>query len=683
MNSNPLLDTQSLPTFSAIRTEHIEPVVRSVIAANEARLAQLLADPQVAAAPTWDTLMAPLEELEDAVNTTWSAVGHLFNVCNTKALRNVYDRCQALVTDHLTQLAQNETLYQRVQALQARADELDLSRARRKVLADAVLDFELAGVHLDGERKARFQSLERSLNALSNQFTNHVLDSTRAWSRHFDTATQLAGLPDSALQAAATAAKRRGLDGGYLITLDMPSYLAVMTYADDRTLRSDVYRAYNTRASDQDPLFAPFDNSAIIEQILRDRREMAALLGYDHYASLSLAKKMAGSPQEVLDFLNRLVARGMPQAQAEMAELRLFATREGVTDLQPWDVPYFSEKLRHRAYDLSQETLRQYFPLDRVRQGMFSIMGHLFGVTIESNTSYDTWHPNVEAYDIYREGSLIARFFLDPFPREGKRGGAWMDICRNRRLLSDGRRLPAAYLVCNFSEPTESLPALLTHREVTTLFHEFGHGLHLLLTEVDELRISGLNGVAWDAVELPSQLLENWCWSAETLPMISGHHVTGEPLPDDLLQRMLAARNFQAGLMMMRQLEFALFDFELHCRYDALMIDHVRAILASVRERTAVLPVPGYHRFENGFSHIFAGGYAAGYYSYYWAEVLSADVFSRFEAEGILNPETGKRFLSTVLSRGGSEEAAALFRNFMGRDPSIDALLRQRGLLAA
>ncbi|MFM1895657.1 MAG: hypothetical protein RLZZ385_731 [Pseudomonadota bacterium] len=680
---NPLLAITELPSFSRIKLEHLEPAIEQLIGDNLTALEDLLSDPAVVANPGWHNVIARLEDLDERLNNAWSVIGHLHNVQNTEPLRGIYDRCQERVSDYYTRLGQDERLYKIISSLAAKAAECHLTPSQQKVVEDYLLDFRLAGVHLDKERKDRFKTLEKTLNALSSRFGNNVLDSTKAWSRLLSNEQALRGLPPLAMEAAAAAAHRRGKQG-YLVTLDFPSYNAVMTYADDRTLRKEVYDAYVTRASDQQPLYHAWDNQANILDILKARQEMAALLGFENYAEQSLAKKMAETPEEVLRFLEQLAQHSRPRALEEITALRQFAADLGEPDLQPWDVAYFSEKQRQALFDISQEELRQYFPLQRVRQGLFTIVSRLFGVDITPNPGYETWHESVESYDISRNGTLMARFFLDLFPREGKQGGAWMDNCRSRRKTETGRvHLPATYLVCNFSEPTESAPALLTHTEVLTLFHEFGHGLHHVLTQADELRVSGINGVAWDAVELPSQLMENWCWDPESIGLLSAHYQTGEPLPAALLERMLAARNYQAGIKMMRQLEFGLFDFRLHMLRDGLDRDTARKTIAQVRQQTSVVPVPDYNRFENSFSHIFAGGYAAGYYSYFWAEVLSADVFSRFEEAGVLNQEVGRQYLQKILSRGGTRKAKLLFEDFMGREPRIDALLRHRGLLAA
>lgn len=675
--TNPFLTESELPRFSVIKAADIEPAVKSIVARNETELDALLGGEVLSGAE----LIARLAEMEDRLSRVWSVATHLYLVKNNDELRAVYDRCQPLVIDYNTRLSQNGALFERLNKLAASPDYRNsLSQAQRKVVEDYLLEFRLAGVALAEDKQQKFKALEQATSKLSNQFSNNVLDSTRAWHRLLKQATDLEGLPQLAIESAADAARQKDHEG-FLLTLDFPSFHAVITYAADDRLRQDVYRAYTTRASDQDPLFLKWDNQTLITRILENRREMAQLLGYGDFAELSLARKMANTSDEVLAFLHRLADRGLPVARTEMESLREFAAGEGKSELQAWDIPYYSERQRKRLYDIAEEELRVYFPLEKVKAGLFAIVGQLYGISITPNSSYERWDEFVEAYDVFRDGHLIARFFFDLFTREGKQGGAWMDICRSRRQERSGQiQLPSAYLNCNFSRGTETTPPLLTHPEVTTLFHEFGHGLHHILTLEKELRISGLNGVAWDAIELPSQLMENWCWDPEGIKLISSHYKTGAALPESLLNKMLAARNFQAGMKMMRQLEFALYDFQLHLNKGELNERTSRDILTQVRKQVGVFPVPDYNRFENSFTHIYAGGYAAGYYSYYWAEVLSADVFSRFKESGIMNAGTGARFLDKLLGRGGSKKALELFVDFMGREPRVDALLHQKGL---
>ncbi|MBT8146420.1 MAG: M3 family metallopeptidase, partial [Gammaproteobacteria bacterium] len=535
---------------------------------------------------------------------------------------------------------------------------------------------------LEADKKARFKDVEKQLSQLSTKFSNNVLDATHSWTRHVTDRKQLAGLPEVALGAAKDAAKQKELEG-YLLTLDFPCYQAVTSYADDESLRREMYTAFVTRASDQGEDHSEWDNAPIIDEILKLRREKADLLEFNSYAELSLATKMADSADKVLEFLNELVVKGRPVAEKEFKQLQDFAASLGKSQLNAWDITYYSEKLRKELYDISQEELRPYFPVEKVKNGLFKIVSQLFGITIEPNHSYETWHASVETYDIFRDEKPVARFYFDLYTRDSKRSGAWMHDCRTRRLLEDGSlQLPAAYLVCNFTAGKDGKPALLTHTEVQTLFHEFGHGLHHLLTRENSLRVSGIHGVAWDAVELPSQLMENWCWNEQSIELISSHHESGEPLPAEMLKKMLKAKNFQAGMQMMRQLQFGLFDFELHRGLAGLKPGYVRDTMQTVKDKTAVFPTPDFNRFENSFSHIFAGGYAAGYYSYYWAEVLSADVFSKFDQSGVLSAETGRSYLEKILSRGGGVKALELFKDFMGREPQIDALLAQKGIPA-
>jgi oligopeptidase A len=677
---NPFLEFDRLPDFASIRAEHIKPAVEQVLTDNRAVLQVLEKDN---AAPDWHNMMDVLDDLDDRLSKVWSTASHLNGVLNTPAIREAYNSCQPLITEYYSALGQNEKLYRRIEALNQRAGELGLDGSQRRIIRDMLLDFRLAGVSLPETDKKRFTEIQTQLSELSNRFGNNVLDATMAWSKHIADRAALAGVPEMTLSAAAEAAARKE-QSGYLLTLDFPCYYAVMTYADDASLREEMYRAYATRASE----FADknLDNKQNIRDILQLREEMAKLLGYPDYASVSVARKMARSVDRVNNFLDDLISYSRPAAQREYQELCEFAAQHsGVATLNAWDVSYYSEKLRKAEYDVSQEELRAYFPIDKVRAGLFAIVETLYDVQIERDNSASVWAADVEFYNICRHGEVIARFYFDLFTRDGKRGGAWMADCRSRRLLTSqgaavSQQIPVAYLICNFAPPTANDPALLTHNDVTTLFHEFGHGLHHMLTRENYLRSSGISGVEWDAVELPSQLMENWCWDPRSIGMISGHYQSGEPLPQALLDKMLAAKNFQSGMKSVRQLEFAHFDFALHqaaCTEDA---DFVTAILQQTRTKTAVYPVPDYNRFQNSFSHIFAGGYAAGYYSYKWAEVLSADVFSRFTEAGVLNSEVGQAFLDKILSKGGGADALDLFKNFMGREPDIAALLRQDGL---
>lgn len=679
---NPLLSFEELPRFHEITAAHIEPAVMAVLSQNRDRLRQIIASEDNRTAPRWQSLMDPLDDMEDQLSKVWSTVSHLNAVRNTAEIREEYNKIQPLITEYYTELGQNKDLFAAVRRLSDRADSAQLGASERKILKDYLLDFQLAGVDLDDEKKSRFAALESQLSKLSTRFSNNVLDATMAWTRQVPDESLLSGLPETARQAALDAASRKNMEG-YVLTLDAPCYISVMTNADNREVRREMYEAYVTRASDQGTHNPDWDNRAVIEETLTCRSELAQLLGYSSYAEVSVARKMAKSVGRVNEFLDDLVAMAVPAARREYQELCEFAAKEhGLKTLEAWDIPYYSEKLRKRNYDISQEELRPYFPVETVKRGLFAIANLIYGVEIRRNTAMTVWDDSVDAFDILRDGEVIARFYFDLFTRDGKKSGAWMAECRSRRQRADGSvQIPVAYLVCNFGKGSGSVPALLTHNEVTTLFHEFGHGLHHMLTRETRLRSAGINGVAWDAVELPSQLMENWCWDSRAIGMISGHHESGESLPADLLGKLLAARNFQAGMKTVRQLEFALFDFQLHQLSGPVSDAQVSEVMRSVRAITSVYPVPDFNRFQNSFSHIFAGGYAAGYYSYKWAEVLSADVFSRFSEEGVFNTATGTQFLDKVLSKGGGADPLELFTDFMGREPRIESLLKQDGLL--
>ena len=675
--SQSVWDATSLPVFSAVKVETIESELDKILAHNQQAIEACVTNNTQ---PTWESLVLPLDQLHDDLNNFWSPISHLNSVKNSPEIREAYNACLPKLTQFYTELGQNKALYQAYKALAESDQAKHLSVAQTEALTQTIKDFELSGVGLEGAAKQRYAEISQRLSELGSQFGENVLDATQAWSKHITDESELSGLPESALDQAKQMAQAKGLDG-WLFTLDLPSYIPVMSYADNAPLREEMYRAYATRASDQGGE-AKFDNAGLIDEILALRHEMAEILGFENYAELSVATKMADNGQQVIDFLNDLASRSKPSAEQDLAQLKAFAKAEyEVENLNAWDMSYYSEKLRQHEYSLSQEELRPYFPMNKVLSGLFHVAQTLFGVAIREEQDFDSYHKDVKLFTISKEGEDVARFYLDPYAREAKRGGAWMDSCRTRRRLSDNRlQLPVAYLVCNFTPPIGDKPALLTHDEVTTLFHEFGHGLHHMLTQVDVSSVSGINGVAWDAVELPSQFMENWCYEPEALAHIAGHFETGEPLPADLLDKMLAAKNFQSGMQMVRQLEFSLFDFRLHKEYQAGM--SVQAVIDEVRSQVAVTAPPSFNRFQNSFSHIFAGGYAAGYYSYKWAEVLSADAFSKFEEEGIFNTVTGAHFRDTILANGGSRPAAELFADFRGREPSTDALLRHSGIAA-
>lgn len=678
--TNPLLDSADLPPYAAIRPEHVEPAIDRLLADNRADIERLLATDT---AYTWDSLIRPLEGLEDRLNKAWSPVNHLHSVLDSEALRAAYNACLPKLSAYSTELGQHEGLYRAYRQIADGAEYVRLDPAQRKVIDDALRDFRLSGIALPPEQRARYKDIQQELAQLSAKFSENVLDATQAWTQHLTDEARLAGLPDSARALARQTAQQRGLDG-WLLTLELPSYLPVLNYADDRELRREMYDAYCTRASDRGPNAGQWDNGPPMERILALRHELARLLDFRDYTEYSLATKMADSPDQVLAFLADLAGRARPQAQKELGELRDFARDQfGIGQLETWDIGYYSEKLRQHRYQLSQEELRPYFPITRVLPGLFAVAEKLFGVSIRPLDGVEVWHPDVRAHEIVdAAGHRRGRFYLDLYARPHKRGGAWMDGCLARRLTDDGPRLPAAYLVCNFTPPVGDDPALLTHNDVITLFHEFGHGLHHLLTTVNYLPVAGIHGVEWDAVELPSQFLENWCWSREALALLAGHYRTGEPLPEELYRRMLAAKHFQAGIFMVRQLEFGLFDFRLHKEFDPARGGRVLEVLDDVRRQVAVIVPPDYNRFANAFTHIFSGGYAAGYYSYKWAEVLSADAFSAFEENGIFDAATGERFRRSVLEVGGSRPALASFVEFRGREPEIEPLLRLSGIAA-
>jgi len=679
-NANPLLQDHSLPPFSQIKPEHIEPAVDQLLSQARAELGQQLENLGQA---TWDNLVEPIEQRDDVINKAWSPIGHLNGVQNSDELREAYNSCVVKLSQYSTEMGQHQGLYQAYQNLAVSAEFNQLSQAQQQSIHHALRNFRLAGVALADDKKARFAEIKQALSKLSTQFSNNVMDASQAWYKRLDEVNELQGLPESQIAGAKAQAEAKGVDG-YVITLDIPSYLGVMQYAENRKLREELYRAYVSRASqnsfrlDEDQ--GPWDNSGLIEQTLALRHELALLLGFNHYAELSLATKMAEAPEQVVSFLQQLAEKSRTGAKQDVHELAIFAAAKGLAgELQAWDLAFYSEQLKTEKYAVSQEQLRPYFPAAKVCQGLFAVAKKLFGIDIEQQEA-DVWHPDVGFYQVSRNGQAAAYFYLDLYAREHKRGGAWMDECRVRRSTEQGLQLPVAYLTCNFTPPLGDKPSLLNHNEVTTLFHEFGHGLHHMLTQVEVAAVSGINGVAWDAVELPSQFLENWCWHKDVIPMISEHFETAEALPDDLLDKLLAAKNFQSAMQMLRQVEFALFDFSLHLNYQVDEPLPVQAVLDQVRQEVAVMVPPSFNQFQDSFSHIFAGGYAAGYYSYKWAEVLSADAFSRFEQEGIFAPAAGQDFLHSILEQGGSREAMALFTEFRGREPNTDALLRHSGI---
>ncbi|MCF7987301.1 MAG: oligopeptidase A [Methylovulum sp.] len=680
MTNNPLLANTQLPLFAAIQPDHIEPAITQLL--DQAR-AVVAAQLQAQSDYTWENLIDPIDDAEDQLNRAWSPVSHLNAVMNSDALRAAYNACLPKLSEYATEMGQNEALFKAYRAIAESHSYSLLNKAQQKIIQNALRDFKLSGIDLDTEKQQRYKDISLELSNLASQYEENLMDATNAWRKWITDEQILAGLPVTAMAQAKQSAENEGQDG-WLITLQFPSYIAVMTYADNRELRREHYEAFATRASDQGPYAGQWNNSDIMAKTLALRHEKAVLLGFANYAELSLAAKMAEQPQAVMAFLEDLAVKSSRQARQDYAELSAFARQYcSIDELQAWDITYASEKMRQHSYQLSQEEVKAYFPISRVLPGLFAVVEKLYGLQVSEITDFDSWHPEVRFFQIHdKTKQLRGQFYIDLYARPKKRGGAWMDDCAGRRKTQETIQIPVAYLICNFTPPTGTEPALLTHDEVTTLFHEFGHGLHHMLTQVDYLGVSGINGVEWDAVELPSQFMENWCWEKEALALMSGHYQTGEPLPDALFAKMLAAKNFQAGMIMVRQLEFSLFDFRIHLEYDPLKGAQIDEILAQVRNQVAVVQVPQFNRFAHSFSHIFAGGYAAGYYSYKWAEVLSSDAFSLFEEKGIFDPDTGHAFLTHILEKGGSENAMDLFVQFRGRKPTIEALLRHNGIAA-
>lgn len=665
-----------LPCFSEIKPDQIEAQVQRLIANCKSTVEEKLMQSHF----TWDNLIAPIDEVEDQLDKYWSPVSHMNSVVSSDELRNAHDSCLPILSEYSTWVGQNKTLFDAYVQISEDDSFSSLSEAQQKTVKDAIRDFKLSGVALPEDKKKRYGEIKAKLSELSSKFSNQVMDATLGWTKLVTDENELDGLPDSAKASAAQTARQKDLQG-WLFTLDIPSYLPVITYANNRSLREEIYMAYTTRASDQGPNAGKWDNAPVIDEILALKAELSALLGFNNYAELSLATKMAENTDQVNSFLHDLAERSKPQAERELQEIRDFARDEyNQSDLAVWDLYYYAEKLKQKRYSISDEMLRPYFPESKVVDGLFEVVSRLYGLSIEEMKNVDVWHPDVRFFQIKDEqGEQRGGFYLDLYARAKKRGGAWMDECRSRRTKTDkSLQQPVAYLNCNFSGPVDGKPAMFTHDEVITLFHEFGHGIHHMLTKVNVAAVSGINGVPWDAVELPSQFLENWCWEKEALAFISGHFETGEALPNEMLEKMLAARNFQSAMQMVRQLELSMFDFRLHQNYSPTT--NVQKVLNQVRSEVSVVTPPETSRFQTSFSHIFGGGYAAGYYSYKWAEVLSSDAFSRFEEEGIFNREVGNAFLHNILEMGGSKEPMDLFKAFRGREPSIDPLLRHCGI---
>lgn len=685
-NTNPLLDFSGLMQFDAIKPEHITPAIDTLLADAEKLVADL---EKPMTHVTWDNFVVPLENGTEKLGRAWSAVGHMNAVVDTPELRAEYNKNQPRLVEFWTNIGQNLALYEKYKAILNSSEFSSLSKTRQKIIQDAVRDFRLSGAELPDDQKVRFAEIQAKMAALTTRFSENVLDATNHFSLIIEDEKELAGLPDDAKEAAQAAAKEEGKTG-YKFTLHFPSFYPVLQFGENRALREKLYRANSTKASElgENP---EWDNTAIIKEILQLRKEEAQLLGFDNYAQLSLVPKMANSPEEVIRFLEDLGHRAKPFGEKDYSELKQFAKDQlQMNELASWDIAYSSEKLREQRYAFSEQEVKQYFPEDKVVAGLFHLVEKLYGIQIKPDTA-PVWHPDVRFFRIEKNNQLIGQFYMDLYARNGKRGGAWMDDARSRKALTKGIQTPIAYLVCNFTAPVVvngvRKPSLLTHDEVTTIFHEFGHSLHHLLTQVDEVAVSGISGVEWDAVELPSQFMENFCWEWDVLQHLTAHSTSGIPLPRPLYEKMIAAKNFQSGLQTLRQVEFSLFDMRIHDHFDPNGSKTVQDELNEVRKEIAVIPTPAFNRFQNGFSHIFAGGYAAGYYSYKWAEVLSADAYSAFEeaakqSGSVVSTEVGQRFQKEILSVGGSRPAIESFKAFRGREPNIDALLRHSGMAA-
>lgn len=704
MSSNPLLDFSGLPRFDEINTAHVTPAIETLLTENRSTMDSIRNDPN---APTWQTFVQPMVDASERLSRAWGQVSHLNAVMNTPELREVYNKNLPLITQFYAELSQDQCLFDKFKQLRAGAEFDMLSPARKKIIENELRDFRLGGAELPPEKKQRFLKIQETLSELSSKFNDNLLDATNAFSLVIENQEEISGIPEDVLHTAKQLAEKDSKKG-WKFTLHMPSYLPIQQYADNRALREKMYHAFYTRASEfskpnSESSDTSWDNMPIIKKILELREEEAKLLGYNNFAEVSLAPKMATSPEQVLNFLRELAAKAKPYAEKDLQELQQFATETlGLPKLEAWDIPYASEKLRQARYAFSDQEVKQYFPEDKVLPGMFKLVEALYRISIvpadsiELEQTVQYWHPDVKLFDIFdASGDLIGRFYIDLYARDTKRGGAWMDGAIARRRIDCERgghvvQIPVAYLTCNFSGPVsingQQRPALFTHNEVIVLFHEFGHGLHHLLTQVDDLSVSGINGVEWDAVELPSQFMENFCWEWDVLKEMTRHVETGEPLPRTLFDKMLAAKNFQSGMQMVRQIEFALFDMHLHYDFDPHGDKSVLQLLDEVRQEVAVITPPAYNRFPNSFAHIFGGGYAAGYYSYKWAEVLSADAYGLFEENasnnsiGVMDAKTGSRFRDEILAMGGSRPALESFVAFRGREPQMDALLRHNGM---
>ncbi|MGD9153517.1 MAG: M3 family metallopeptidase [Gammaproteobacteria bacterium] len=675
---NILLKKHKFPPFNAIKYKDIEPALDKILTDNRAQLVKLLKNKKF----TWKNLIVPIEEMDDCLDKTWSPISHLTSVMDSTELRAIYNRCLPKLVKYHTEISHNTKLYNAIKSIANSKSFKKLNKIQRRIIKREIRNFKLAGVALNKKDKEKFAVLQQQLANLTTKFSENVMDATRSWYCHITNKKLLSGLPQHIITAAKSEAKNKKVQG-WVLTLDFPVYYAVMTYADNRVLRKKMYHAYVTRASDQKPSRKKFDNTEIMQEILQIKLKLSKLLGFKNFAQYSIATKMAKNTKQVMNFLTKLAERTFSYAKKEMQQLKQFARNKyKITKLEAWDISYYSEKLRKQNYAITQEELRPYFVEENALQGLFIIVEKLFGYKIKLYKNKNIWHKDVKYYEIIRNNKVVAGFYVDLYARAHKRSGAWMDECRVRRKLSNKKiQLPMAYLTCNFSKPPKNKPSLLTHDEVVTLFHEFGHCLQHLLTKVDYPEVSGINGVEWDAVELASQFMENFAWQKEGLDLIAKHYKTKKKLPRKLYKKLIASKNFHAAMQMMRQLEFALFDFRLHQEFNPQKKNQIQTILNQVRKKVSVVPTPAFNRFQHSFSHIFAGGYAAGYYSYKWAEVLSADAFAKFEETGIFNRKTGRDFLTCILEKGGSEDAMELFKKFRGRKPKIDALLKSCGLV--
>jgi len=678
---NPLLKTNGLPAFQLIKPGHIEPAIDYLLQENRQLIAALLKEND--GNYTWDNTLQILEELDDRLNRAWSPASHLHSVADNEELREAYNACLPKLSEYGTELGQNKDLYNAYKSIADSDEYSQLSLAQQRIVELALRDFRLSGIDLDKASQKTYKDIQQKLSKLQTKFEENLLDATHAWEKHITNKEQLAGLPDSVISLAEQTAKQKKKEG-WVFNLEFPSYIPVMKYSDNADLRKEMYVAYVTRASDQGPHSGQWDNSKIMHEILALRHQLAVLLGFNNFAEYSLVKKMAKSTSETMTFLLDLVNRSKHVAKNELNELVKFAMdKYSVDEIFAWDIAYYSEKLRQQKFNLSQEELRPYFPVKQVLEGLFAVVNKLYDLDIKPRENIETWHPDVKFFDIYEStGVLRGCFYLDLYSRPHKRGGAWMDECIVRKKTKKSIQNPVAYLTCNFTPPIDGNPSLLTHDEVITLFHEFGHGLHHMLTNVDYPSVAGINGVPWDAVELPSQFMENWCWEHEALDLFGRHYQTGENINDGLFNRLIASKTYQTGMQMVRQLEFAIFDFRLHLEYSDQNPIDIQELVNEVRKQVAVVIPPEFNRFQHSFSHIFAGGYAAGYYSYKWAEVLSADAFSKFEENGIFDKVTGQGFLHSILEQGGTRDPVELFVEFRGREPQIEALLRHSGIAA-